>query len=169
MCTLLGFQIVAIPVRACSVNQSGPMPICDGLTIAPDTDVIVIQSNIANAQTNVLLGDNEHSANLLNVVIGTVERPVTIVVSNYNASVLRFSGNVDQVDQVITMGARRWGWDHVAVTGIDARKVTFLPVVRRHQNPASQSSISWLPRRASPFPEGCLSTPKSSGCTRTTT
>ena len=134
LCALLGFQIVAIPVRACSVNQSGPMPICGGLAIAPDTDVIVIQSDIANAQTNVLLGDNKHSASLLNVVIGAVERPVTIVVSNYNASVLRFSGNVDQVDQVITMGARRWGWDHVAVTGIDARKVTFLPVVGRDKN-----------------------------------
>ena len=41
---------------ACSVMQSGAMPICGGLTIAPETDVIIIESYDTGGLTNVLLG-----------------------------------------------------------------------------------------------------------------
>lgn len=84
--------------------------------------------------TNVLLGPEKHSAKYINIVTGDVPRPVTIVVSHYDAAVLNFSGNVDQVDQVIAMGSRRLGWDRVAKTGIDVRKVSFLPVVGRDRS-----------------------------------
>lgn len=94
----------------------------------------VIESHDTGGLTNVLLGPDLHSAEYVNVVIGDVQRPVTLVISHYNAAVLNFSGNVDQVDQVIAMGARRQGWDHVATTGIDVRKVSFLPVVGQDRN-----------------------------------
>lgn len=130
----LTLLIAGESATACSVNQSGPMPICGGLTIAPETDVIVIESHDTGGLTNVLLGPELHSAEHVNVVIGEVPRPITLVISHYNAAVLNFSGDVDQIDQVIAMGARRLGWDHVATTGIDVRKVSFLPVVDQDRN-----------------------------------
>lgn len=130
----LTLLIAGESAMACSAERSGPMPICGGLMIAPETDVIVIESHNTGGLTNVLLGPELHSAEYINVVIGDVPRPVTLVVSHYNAAVLNFSGNVDQVDQVIAMGARRLGWDHVATTGIDVRKVSFLPVIGQNRN-----------------------------------
>ena len=130
----LTLLIAGESAAACSIMQSGAMPICGGLTIAPETDVIIIESYDTGGLTNVLLGTELHSAESVNVVIGEVPRPVTIVISHYNAAVLNFSGNVDQVDQVVAMGARRLGWDYVATTGIDVRKVSFLPVVGQDRN-----------------------------------
>ncbi len=144
----LALLIAGESTTACTFNQSGPMPICGRLTIAPETDVIIIESHDTGGLTNVLLGPELHSAEYVNVVIGEVPKPITIVVSHYNAAVLNFSGNVDQVDQVIAMGARSLGWDHVATTGIDARKVSFLPVIGRDRN--LNTSCSAPPRSCVP-------------------
>ncbi|WP_419905061.1 hypothetical protein [Kiloniella sp.] len=119
---------------ACPGDESGYMPICGGLTTVPDTDVVVIESSQSKSRSNILLGPKEYSADHVKIVIGNVERPLTIVVSHYEAAILHFSGNVDKIAKVVAMGARIQGWDHVAVTGIDARKVTFLPVIGKNQD-----------------------------------
>lgn len=131
---LMAAFFAAETAKACTLDQSGPMPICGGLTIAPETDVIIIESSDAGELTNVLLGPELHSAKSVNVVIGEVPRPITIVVSHHNAAVLNFTGNVEYIDQVVAMGASGLGWDYVATTGIDVRKVSFLPVVGQDWN-----------------------------------
>lgn len=125
---MLAMQTFAQDAAACVVNQSGPMPVCGGLTISPETDVVVILENQrTGGTTNILMGPDKNSAEYVNIVIGDVPRPVAIVVSHSSVAILNFSGNVDKVDQVIAMGARHLGWDHVATTGIDVAKFRFLP------------------------------------------
>lgn len=147
-CFLLVFHWNAQTVEACAIDQSGQMPICGGLSMSSDTDVVIIEGARSSSPTNILLGPNQHSANKLDIVIGEVERPLTVVLSYYEAAVLNFSGNVDQVEQVIVMGSRRLGWDHVAVVGIGFDKLSFLPVLGR--DPKLVTTCSAPPRSCVP-------------------
>ncbi len=139
-CTLLGLlivlfsQIAASPVSACVSPRSGAMPICEGLRIDPDTDVVVIHAHQEQSNTNILLGPKKHSADHLNIVVKPGAKPLTVVVSHYEPTVIRFSGDTNRVKQVIAMGARSKGWNHVAFDGVESEKVRFLPVVGRNRN-----------------------------------
>ena len=121
--------LMAAPAQACSVNESGPMPICGGLWIDPATEVVTVHAHQDKSRSNILLGPDRKSADFLNIVVQPGDRPLTVIVSHFNPTAIRFSGATGRVRRVIAMGARQSGWDHVAVDGLDSAKITFLPVI----------------------------------------
>lgn len=128
------FYLMTVPALACFVNQSGPMPICGGLSIDPATEVVTVYAHQRMSRSNILLGPEKTSADYLNIIVQSGDTPLTVIASHTNPTAIRFSGATDRVERVIAMGARRSGWDHVAVDGIDSAKITFLPVTGHNRN-----------------------------------
>lgn len=107
------------------------MPVCGGLSIDKDTDVLIIDARARDTRSNILIGPQKRGAGFLNIHVKPTGRPLTVVLSHYNPMVFRFTGATNSVKHVIALGARLGGWDHVAVTGIEPEKLTFVPTIGR--------------------------------------
>jgi len=67
------------------------------------------------------------------VKIGKLEEPVTLVLSSYNATIVSLSGYVENVNRVVVLGSRAYGYGAIGVAGIEAYKVEHVPVIGRDE------------------------------------
>lgn len=146
--------------EACSVDSSGPMPICETPYFSADERIVVLKlqsgerySDIdvwvepyggeQNVPTEPItyrghwdLGARsafrQHSY-VSDINIGALKEPVTLVLSSYNAVIVRISGNTKNVNRVVVLGSRRYGPGAIGVVGIEPEKVEHLPVIGRDE------------------------------------
>ncbi len=147
--TLAAFIMSTVGVSniafACSVNMSGPMPVCEMPYIAGNERVAVFRFSQMMKYTDIdvippkLADQNEywrmswlngiaHHSYVSDIKIGKLKEPVTLVLSSYSAAIIRITGDTKNVDRVIVMGSRRIGPGAIGVVGVDRSKVEYVEV-----------------------------------------
>lgn len=155
----LGFSNIAF---ACSVNMSGPMPVCEMPYISGNERVAVFRFSQMMKYTDIdvippkLSDQNEywrmswlnsiaHHSYVSDIKIGKLKEPVTLVLSSYSAAIIRITGDIKNVDRVIVMGSRRLGPGAIGVVGIDRSKVEYVEVKDQDQ---TRRTVCFAPPRS---------------------
>lgn len=134
---------------ACSVDTSGPMPVCSFPNVAnPDRVVLIEAEYPINATDLVVETINQDNSSPpwssfvshAFIDIKNLNDKATLVLSSEFPIVFEVSGEVDQIQSVIVLGSKRGGPGAVGVYGVNSKTVEFVPVDGIDQNVRSDCS-----------------------------
>jgi hypothetical protein len=136
---LVGLAVAMAPAAmACTVDQSGPMPVCS------------LPERMAHERVLVIVGDGAVSTNLISPAPpGQYQRettvkfaeidlapgigPVHVVLSHYHPLVFRFTGDVKQITRVTALGAAGLSPLHFGIIGVPRDRVSVVPIIGRDE------------------------------------
>ena len=145
---------------ACSVDSSGPMPICEAPLFEDNERIVVIRLGQMLQYTNIDVivepygGElnapkkpmrirgiwdslaqesfDQHTY-LADIKIDALKAPVTLVLSSYDATIVRISSNARDIRRIIVLGSRRYGPGAIGIVGVDKSKIEYVPVKGRNE------------------------------------
>jgi hypothetical protein len=118
--------------HACSVNMSGPMPICTLPAMSMGERVVVVSGD-SRVPSNLIAPptdpeQRELTAKYVEIDIAPGSGRVHVVLSHYDPTVFRFTGAVEHIARVTALGAARNGQLHFGVIGVPRERVAVVPI-----------------------------------------